>query len=63
MYPAFSDSREYKLMKKLLEKLETGDADGFSEAVAEYDTVSRLDPWFTSILLKIKKQISNDDIR
>lgn len=50
-------------MKKLLEKLETGDADGFAEAVAEYDTVSRLDPWFTSILLKIKKQISNDDIR
>ena len=63
MYPAFSDSREYKLLKKLLEKLETGDADGFAEAVAEYDTVSRLDPWFTSILLKIKKQISNDDIR
>lgn len=63
MFPAFSDSREYKLVKKLLEKLETQDVDGFSEAVAEYDAVSRLDPWFTSILLKIKKQISQDDIR
>lgn len=63
MFPAFSDSREYKLLKKLLDKLETGDVDGFSEAVAEYDSVSKLDPWFTSLLLKIKKQISQDDIR
>lgn len=63
MFPAFSDSREYKLCKKLLEKLESGDADGFSEAVAEYDAISKFDPWFTSLLLKIKKQISQDDIR
>lgn len=42
MYPAFSDSREFKLCKKLLEKLEAGDVDGFTEAVAEYDAVSRL---------------------
>ena len=63
MFPAFADSREFKLVQKLLDKLETGDIDGFSEAVAEYDQVSRLDPWFTSILLKIKKQISQDDIR
>jgi alpha-soluble NSF attachment protein len=63
MFPAFGDSRECKLLKNIIEKLEANDEDGFTEAVKEYDSISRLDQWFTSILLKIKKQISQDDIR
>lgn len=63
LYPAFAESREYKLVKLLLEKVESSDEDGFTEAVKEYDSISRLDQWFTSILLKIKKQINTDDIR
>jgi len=63
-FPGFADSRECKLLKTLMDKLEAEDADGFSEAVAEYDAVSRLDPWFTSILLRIKKSISGEaDLR
>lgn len=64
MYPAFTDSRECKLLKTLLEKLEESDVDGFSDAVAEYDSISRLDPWFTNILLRIKKSINQEpDLR
>lgn len=61
MYPAFADSREAKLVKTLITKLEESDADGFSEVVQEYDSISRLDPWFTNILLRIKKSIADDE--
>ena len=64
MFPAFADSREAKLLKTLHDKLEESDVDGFSEAVAEYDSISRLDPWFTNILLRIKKTINAEpDLR
>ena len=63
-YPAFADSRECKLLKVLMEKLEEQDVDGFTDAVAEYDSISRLDQWFTNILLKIKKTINAEpDLR
>jgi alpha-soluble NSF attachment protein len=60
MYPTFSDSRECKLLKLLLDKLEENDVEGFTEAVKDYDSISRLDQWFTNILLRIKKQIEAD---
>lgn len=63
-FPAFSDSRECKLLQKLLERLEENDVDGFSEAVAEYDSISRLDSWFTTLLLRIKKTANQEpDLR
>ena len=64
VFPAFADSRECKLVKTLMQKLEEQDVDAFSEAVQEYDSISRLDPWFTNILLRIKKTISDEaDLR
>ena len=56
MYPAFTDSRECKFVKGLLDKLEENDIEGFTQLVEEYESISRLDQWFISILLKIKKQ-------
>lgn len=40
-----------------MEKLEEQDVDGFTDAVKEYDSISRLDQWYTTILLRIKKTI------
>ncbi|CAG2168994.1 unnamed protein product [Oppiella nova] len=60
MYPQFSDSRECKLLKQLLERLEENDVDGYTAAIQEYDSISRLDQWYTNILLQIKKQIESD---
>jgi len=64
MFPAFSDSRECKLIKALLGACEEQNADAFSEAVAEYDKISRLDQWHTTLLLRVKKAIEGDmDLR
>ncbi|GFY74178.1 alpha-soluble NSF attachment protein [Trichonephila inaurata madagascariensis] len=58
--PSFHDSRECKFVLTLLEKLEEQDVDGFTDAVKEYDSISRLDSWYTNILLRIKKTISEN---
>ncbi|XP_030634250.1 N-ethylmaleimide-sensitive factor attachment protein, beta a isoform X3 [Chanos chanos] len=60
MFPAFSDSRECKLLKKLLEAHEEQNSDAFTEAVKEFDSISRLDQWQTTMLLRIKKTIQGD---
>lgn len=88
-YPAFQDSREYKLVKvskpifsfdfffdmeindecyfglqTLTEHLEEQNIEGFTDAVKDYDSISRLDQWYTTILLRIKKQYNEDpDLR
>jgi len=60
-YPAFGDSREAKLIKSLVETLEQQDVEAFTTAVKEYDSVNRLDPWFTALLLRVKKLIPVED--
>ncbi|XP_030650218.1 N-ethylmaleimide-sensitive factor attachment protein, alpha b isoform X2 [Chanos chanos] len=61
MFPAFSDSRECKLIKKLLDAYEEQNVDAYTDAVKEYDTISRLDQWLTTMLLRIKKTIQEDE--
>ncbi|CAO1410634.1 unnamed protein product [Diamesa serratosioi] len=64
LYPAFQDSREFKLIKTLIDHLEEQNIDGFTESVKEYDSISRLDQWYTTILLRVKKQHNdNPDLR
>ncbi|XP_060779979.1 N-ethylmaleimide-sensitive factor attachment protein, alpha b [Neoarius graeffei] len=61
MFPAFSDSRECKLVKKLLDAYEEQNVDMYTDSVKEYDLISRLDQWLTTILLRIKKTIQEDE--
>jgi len=58
--PAFEDSREFKLVNKLLEAFDANSADQFAEAITEYDRITRIDEWLTTILLRIKKSISSE---
>lgn len=52
------------LFKTLVEHLEEQNIDGFTETVKDYDSISRLDQWYTTILLRIKKQHNdNPDLR
>lgn len=60
LFPAFSDSRECKLLKKLLDAHEEQNVDRYTDAVKEYDSISRLDQWLTTMLLRIKKTIEGD---
>ncbi|XP_006820417.1 alpha-soluble NSF attachment protein-like [Saccoglossus kowalevskii] len=64
MFPAFADSREHKLIRTLIAASEEQNVDAYTDAVKDYDSISRLDQWLTTILLRIKKGISGDpDLR
>lgn len=60
-YPAFVDTREARLVKSLISALEEQDVEAFTNTVAEYDSISRLDSWHTALLLKVKKSIPTED--
>jgi len=62
-YPALRGSREFKLVKTLIGHMETKDAVGFTKTVTDYDSTSSLDQWVTTILVKIKGQISECVLR
>jgi len=57
----FSSQRECKLLLELVKAYENYDAEAFTQAVVEYDSVSKLDQWKTTILLRIKNSINNED--
>ncbi|XP_026860093.2 N-ethylmaleimide-sensitive factor attachment protein, alpha a isoform X1 [Electrophorus electricus] len=61
MFPAFSDARECKLIKKLLDAHEEQDVAAYTDAVKEFDSITRLDQWQTTMLLRIKKTIKEED--
>lgn len=55
----FADSREGKFAKQLVECVEQYDPEGFATACFEYDRISKLDPWKTSMLVKVKRSIED----
>ncbi|KAG8892834.1 vesicular-fusion protein S17 [Tulasnella sp. 403] len=56
----FPSTREAKFLNALIEAVEAGDQEAFTGAVVEYDQITKLDNWKTSILLKIKKGIQDE---
>jgi len=54
----FSDSAECKLIKSLTEACTEFNVDKFADVLFAYDQIRKLDPWETSIFLKIKNNIS-----
>jgi len=55
---SFGSSRECEFSVRLLKACEEYNADEFSELCADFDRITPLDPWKTSMLLKAKKFIS-----
>ena len=41
-----------------MKHIEDQEVDSYTEEVKKYDQISRLDPWYTSLLLKVKRQRS-----
>jgi len=60
-YPAFTDAREAKLIKSLSQEIDNQDVEAFTEAVKQYDSISRLDSWHTTLLLRVKKNLNSED--
>lgn len=53
----FRESREGKFAEELVECVNSFDSEGFATACFEYDRVSKLDPWKTTILLSVRKAL------
>lgn len=64
----FRDSGECKLLTALTEALTAQDADKFADDLFAYDSINKLDPWETSIFLRVKNLMTvavdaEDDLR
>jgi len=55
--PRFATSREGELLAALAEAFESKDTDLFVEKLGDYDAVTKLDPWKTEFLVKVKDLI------
>jgi len=60
MDPTFSSQRECKFLEQLVEAYENFDAEAYTAAVVEFDSITKLDPWKTTILLRIKNSINSE---
>jgi alpha-soluble NSF attachment protein len=53
----FRESREGKFADSLVACVNDFDSEGFATACYEYDRISKLDPWKTTILLSVRKSV------
>ncbi|KAM0463582.1 hypothetical protein ACHAPV_002120 [Trichoderma viride] len=57
----FSSQYKYKLVEDLCGAVEAHDQDQFGELLFQFDRTSRLEPWMTAILVKVKNAIEAPD--
>ncbi|RLN89109.1 hypothetical protein BBJ28_00006553 [Nothophytophthora sp. Chile5] len=51
----FADSREGKFLQAMNQGAEAFNADAFADAVFQFDTISKIEPWKITLLLRIKE--------
>ncbi|RUS29664.1 soluble NSF attachment protein-like protein, partial [Jimgerdemannia flammicorona] len=56
---SFEGTRECQFLRAILDAVENGDIDIFTQKVVEYDQMTKLDNWKTTLLLRIKKSIND----
>ncbi|KAK9460105.1 soluble NSF attachment protein [Lipomyces oligophaga] len=61
MDPTFFQTREYNLLLEIISACEDGDQERFTDKVYAFDQFSKLDKWKTTILLRIKSSIQEQD--
>jgi len=57
----FNTTREYTLLQGLVEAMEKFDTDAFATASQDYNSIIKLDPWMTKLLLRVKDKIGKGD--
>ena len=55
--PTFASTREHQLLTDLAEAVEQGDQEVFADKLFQFDQLSKLDKWKTTILLRVKNAI------
>jgi len=58
---SFSQTREGKFIEEIVASVRDVNVEDFTNAVVEFDSISKLDSWKTSILLKIKQAVKQED--
>lgn len=53
----FGDSRECKLMDKVIDSLMKTNIDTFKDALVEFESIQRLEPWTVDLMLKLENYI------
>ncbi|KAJ9160411.1 hypothetical protein P3X46_025815 [Hevea brasiliensis] len=65
--PTFSGTREYKLLADIAAAIDEEDIAKFTDVVKEFDSMTPLDSWKTTLLLRVKeklkaKELEEDDL-
>ncbi|KAG0811240.1 hypothetical protein G6F29_003213 [Rhizopus arrhizus] len=63
MDASFESTREYTLLSGIVDCINQGDIERYTQIVYDYDKLTRLDAWKTAVLLKIKNTIDCEDLR
>ncbi|RJE21532.1 vesicular-fusion protein SEC17 [Aspergillus sclerotialis] len=58
--PTFASTREHQLLVDLVQTIEQGDQEAFADKLFQYDQLSKLDKWKTTLLLRIKNSIEEE---
>lgn len=57
MDPTFASNREHQLLVDLAGAIEAGDQEAFTDKLFQYDQMSKLDKWKTTLLVRVKGNI------
>ncbi|KAL5720877.1 hypothetical protein ACHQM5_013506 [Ranunculus cassubicifolius] len=60
--PTFSGTREYKFLADLAGAIDEEDVKKFTDIVTEFDSMTRLDAWKTSLLLRVKEALKAKEL-
>lgn len=55
--PTFQNTREYKLLSDLVDAVDELNVEKFTDVIKEFDGISRLDQWKTTLLLRAKNAL------
>ncbi|KAL0940951.1 alpha-soluble NSF attachment protein [Colletotrichum truncatum] len=61
MDPGFAQQRESMLLNDLLAAVESGNQEEFTDKLFQYDQVSKLDKWKTTLLVRVKNTIEEPE--
>lgn len=59
--PSFTQQREHQLLADLTEAVREGDQEVFADKLFQFDQLTKLDKWKTTLLLRIKNTIEKQE--
>ncbi|EME48651.1 hypothetical protein DOTSEDRAFT_67628 [Dothistroma septosporum NZE10] len=59
--PGFTQTREHQLLVDLAEAVDEGDQEKFADKLFQFDQMSKLDKWKTTLLLRVKETIEGKE--